>query len=522
MVEVRGHDTLGGTLLRWAAERGDSVFVEFEDRTGDSRAVTFAELAARAALVATMLRSHGVAAGTRFHVHLPNRVEFLECLFAGALLGAVVVPTNPECTPDDLAYVLSHSSATLSVTEPALLDAVLDASDLAQDLEQILLVGAQEPPGDAASFEAALAATYPQSIEEPVDPRAAALILYTSGTTGWPKGVVVTHAALLFAGEAVAEALRIRRDDRWLVVLPLFHGNALYYSVMSALVTGASIALIERFEAASWAGQVANHRATLASLFATPLRMVLATDPPGDPVVRTLRTTVFAQHVTDGHRDEFERRFGCPLVQLYGMTETVVPPLMNPLYGDRRNRTLGRPIANTPVRVVDDEGNDVPTGDTGELLIGGVPGETMMLGYHENPVTTGETLRDGWLHTGDRVSADADGYLLFQGRVADVLKPQLDNVSAAEIERVVLDNWAVHDCAAIGVADPVSDEAIMLFVTPQPGETLSHDEIHDWCTRHLAEHKRPSLIELVPELPRTAAGKLDRGALRRRAGTYAP
>lgn len=520
MVETQVHDTLGATLQQWASQRGDRVFVEFIDAAGAAQSVTFAGFAARVNRVAGLLHAHGVDTGDRLHVQLPNSIEFLECIFAGTSLGAVVVPTNPESTPDDLAYVLSHCAAKLSVTCEDHLTAVLEARDMAEDLDHILVVGSgsgsESRLADVVSFEAALASASPEAVTPTtVDPGALALIMYTSGTTGWPKGVEVTHSALLHAGETVAASLRIRPDDRWLVTLPLFHGNALYYSTMSALVTGASLALLERFDPVSWAERATQHQATLASLFATQLRMVLTGAPPHPGDVQTpLRATVFAQHVSEAHIAEFERRFHCPLVQLYGMTETVAPPLMNPLYGERHNTTLGLPTAGVPLRITNSADQDVRTGEVGELLIGGEPGVTMMSGYHRNPAATADALRGGWLHTGDRVCIDADGYLRFNGRLSEVIKPLLDNVSAAEIERVVLDNWAVYDCAVIGVPDRVRDQAIKLFVVPQVGEPITREELEDWCNTHLADHKRPDAIEVVEDLPRTAVGKVDKGVLR--------
>jgi len=508
-----GHRTLAG-VLRWrAAATPDDVFIVAETAAGDVRSVTFAELAARADRLARLLHSLGVRRGGRFHVHLTNCAEFFECLFAGASLGAVIVPTSPDSTADDLAYVLSHSGATVSVTEPALLPGVLGARDLAPDLGELLLARSGRPVPGTRLLDEALAGVSAEPIRDEAEPGDTAVIMYTSGTTGWPKGVEVSHAALLFAGDVVAQALRIRPDDRWLVVLPLSHGNALYYSTMSALVSGASLALAETFAPGRWAEQAVRHRATLASLFATQVRMLLARPETGGPV-SGLRATVYAQNLAERHVTEFEHRFGSPLVQLYGMTETVAPPLINPLYGERRNASLGRPVPHIPLRVVDADGKDVAPGETGRLLVGGQPGRTVMCGYRDNPAATSEVLRDGWLHTGDHVHVD-DGYYYFHGRSSDLLKPSVDNVSTSEIERVVMENWAVQECAAVGVPDPIRTEAIKLYVVRQPGEPLTEDEICDWCAQRLAEHKRPDLIEFLGALPHTPVGKIDRRALGR-------
>jgi carnitine-CoA ligase len=507
------HNTLASILTRHAAARSGEAFVLFEDLAAATRQVTFADLAGRATRMARLLQSAGIGHGDRFHVHLPNCIEFLECLFGGALLGAVMVPTSPDSTPDDLAYVLSHSQATVSITQPSLLSWLTAARDMAPELGKILLARTTRPAPGAKLLEEGLADQPDSPLPVRAKPTDTAVILYTSGTSGWPKGVEVTHASLLFAGQVVADALRMRPDDRWLVTLPLFHGNALYYSTMSALVTGASLALAERFDAARWSAQARRHCATLASLFATQLRMVLAQPPSHDEQTSSLRTTVFAQNLAERQSAEFERRFGCPLLQLYGMTETVAPPLVNPLYGERRNASLGQPVTGMPLKVVRSDGQDAAAGQTGQLLVGGIPGLTFMRGYHNNPKATQEVLRNGWLHTGDSVHADADGYCYFDGRSSDLLKPLVDNVSTAEIERVVMENWAVQECVAIGVPDPIQAEAIKVYIVRQPGEPLSRDEVFDWCARHLAEHKRPSLVDFVESLPRTPVGKVDRHTL---------
>ncbi len=510
---LAGGDTLASTLRQRATDRPREIFIISETNAGDVRSVTFAELAVRATQLARLLRSLGIGPGSRFHVHMRNCIEFAECLFAGAQLGAIMVPTSPDSTPDDLAYVLSHSGAVASISESALLPGVLAARDMAPDLGEVLVARSCQPVAGSRLLEDALAGVSEETIPEQAGPGDTAVILYTSGTTGWPKGVEVTHASLLFAGDVMAQALRIRPDDRWLVALPLFHGNALYYSTMSALVSGASLALTESFEPTRWARQVVQHRATLASLFATQARMVLTHPADAAEGDAGLRVLVYAQTLADRQVAEFESRFRCPLVQLYGMTETVAPPLINPLYGERRNASLGRPVPHMPLRVVNSAGQDVGAGQTGQLLVGGLPGRTIMRGYHNSADATADVLRDGWLHTGDHVHVDADGYYYFDGRSSDLLKPRVDNVSTAEIERVVMENWAVQECVAVGVPDPIQAEAIKLYIVRQPGEPLTREEVYDWCAQRLAEHKRPNLIEFTDALPHTPVGKVDRHAL---------
>jgi crotonobetaine/carnitine-CoA ligase len=510
-------------LARRAQEQGEALFLVFEDNEGRVSEVTYAEQWRRAGRMAALLTKLGVRRGETFHVHLANLPAFYDCWFGGALLGAVMVPTNPLSTADELAYILTHAECGVSITTPDLLPAVSGARASAQSLRSVLLARAERAEPGTLLLDAELAGVEPSEPDPAVGPLDVAGMLYTSGTTSRPKGVLITNANYLYVGEVVAQHLRVRPEDRLFICLPLFHGNAQYYSTMSALVTGATVVLAERFSASRWAGQVARHRATVASLFAAPMRMLLAQPPGAEDAQNSLRITLFAQNVSDEQLTEFERRFGTPLLQLYGMTETVVPPTMNPLYGERRNHSIGRPVLSARVRVVDDAGRDVPTGEVGQLLVQGEPGRTSMAGYFKNPTATAETVRDGWLPTGDNVRADADGYLSFVDRGKDMIKRAGENVATGEVERVVNEHPAVFESAAIGVPDPIRDEAIKVFVVLHPGQTASEDELIAWCAARLAKFKVPSFIEFVAELPRTSVGKIQKHLLRqgeqRRAST---
>jgi crotonobetaine/carnitine-CoA ligase len=515
-VNVSGAETLATLLLQRARTSGDRTFLVFEDASGNVIERTYAETYRRAERASGTFSSMGAAEGDVVHVHLSNCPEFFDCWFGAALMGAVVVPTNPLLTADELAFVLGHARARLTVTEPSLLDTLLDARS-----SRVLVAradGESLSRNGIQSFEAAMdAADTPPSGSVGPGPRDVAAIMYTSGTTDRPKGVCVTHANYLFVGEVVAQHLRMQPDDRMMIALPLFHANAQYYCTMSALVTGASIAVAERFSASSWSQQVARHSATLASLFAAPIRMILAQEPQAVDKQNRLRAVIFSQNVTEEQLAEFEDRFGCPLLQLYGMTETVAPPTLNPLYGDRRNMSIGRPTLPASLRIVGEDGRDVPTGVVGQLLVQGVSGVTLMAGYLDDPEATREALRDGWLHTGDNVRADKDGYLHFVDRGKDMIKRGGENISAGEVESVINDHPAVFDCAVIGVPDSMRDEAVKAFVVRAEGAQISDAELTEWCAVRLAKFKVPSAFEFVEALPRTSVGKIQKERLRQRA-----
>ncbi|MGW1838414.1 AMP-binding protein [Streptomyces sp. NPDC002067] len=504
-----GPDTVHGVLRRRARTRPDRPFLSFLDESGAVTTISYGEMDRRAERMADLLADRGIGPGDRFHVHLTNRPEFFDAWFGAAKAGAVMVPTNPLSSAEELAHVLAHAECRLSLTQPELLTTAQVAAIDSPRCEQLLVVG-------TASLERALATVPARPARPEAGPATPLGALYTSGTAGRPKGVVVPHAAYLHSGEVVARQLRLRREDRQLIVLPLFHGNAQFYSAMSALVSGASIALAPRFSASRWSEQAARLGATVASLFAAPVRMILAQRPSPHDAAHRLRAVLFAQNLTDAQLADFEARFRVPLLQLYGMTETVAPPLMNPLHGRRRNQSMGRPVAGARLRVVDERLRDVPRGRTGELLVGGVPGRTLMAGYLRDPEATAAALGGGWLRTGDQVRVDADGFVHFVDRGRDVIKRAGGNVSSSEIERVVNAHPAVFDSAAVGVPDPIRDESVKVFVVPNGQHALVERELIEWCAARLAPFKVPGCVEVVEGLPRTPVGKIRKALLRGR------
>lgn len=462
---------------------------------------TWAEQDIRARWTAAALASLGISSGTRFGVHLSNCPAFYDIWFAAAYLGAVIVPTNPLSTAAELGYMFEHSGCRVVLTQPGLVATVREAgAGTVVDVTTNWTEGVEPFRGqpDAA-------------------PDDVLGVLFTSGTTSRPKGVQITHAAYLAVGDAVADHVRLRPDDRFLVVLPLFHGNAQYYCSMSAIVTGASVALTPKFSAGRWSEQATATGATIASLFAAPIRMILAKDGTASDRAHSLRATLFAQNVSEEQATAFERRFATPLVQLYGMTETVVPPTMNPLYGPRHPLSIGRPLPGSRLRIVGPDGLDVGPGRPGELLVGGEPGRTLMSGYLDNPEATSATLVDGWLHTGDMVRADADGYLYFVDRAKDMIKRSGENVACGEIERVVDEIEGVLESAAVGVPDEMLDEAIHVYVVPRDGAQVDSGNVLDHCRGRLAKFKVPDAVHVVEQLPRTSVGKIQKNLLRRPA-----
>lgn len=469
-----------------AAAPPDAVFAVTEKHG----AITYGQQHARLRATAAVLAEHGVRQGDRVHVSLPNSQEFLDVWFATAHLGAILVPTNPQSTSDEFEHVLADAQPRVSIADGDAAGKLHDHPVLTPD-------------------ELAREGDIPAAPVTGADPAA---ILYTSGTTSRPKGVVITHANYAAVGRAVADHLSVTAADRWFIALPLFHANAQYYCTMSALVRGASVAIADRFSASRWGIQAARFGATLGSLFAAPIRMIL-TNPPADGEAQ-LRTVLFAQNLSDRQATEFEQRFATRLVQLYGMTETVLPPTMNPNSGQRRWNSIGRALPGVTITLADEDGNPVPEGETGEIQVHGRPGDTIANGYWRNRKATEDTFGDGVLRTGDLARRDADGFLYFVDRTKDIIKRSGENISAGEIERVAAEHPAVAECAVLGVPDPIHDEAALLVVVRAPEATASAEEVIAWCAERLAAFKVPARVHFVSALPRTSVGKIRKSELR--------
>ena len=497
-------------------------FVTFDDLRGQVTARTYREFDRETNRTAHLLGRLGVRRGDTITLLLANCLEFLTLWFGAAKLGAVIVPVNTASSASELEYLVAHSESRLIFTQAAWLDLARQVHGRCPRVEEVLVCGAGAPStlvdfGRLVAHCPALppAAPAPSPMDE-------AAILYTSGTTARPKGVLATHANYLCAGETVARAVRLTPEDRHLCVLPLFHGNAQYYSTMSALVAGASVALMARFSASRFFDQAITHRCTVSSLFAAPMRMLLAQPRRREHARNDLRAVIFAQSVTPAQLAEWHERFRAPLMQLWGMTETMGPPIINPLDGERRNMSMGLPAPGYTARLVDESGRPVARGEIGQIAVQGQPGLSLMKGYFKNPDATAETLRDGWLWSGDNARQDEDGYYHFVDRAKDMIKRSGENVAASEVEAVIREHPGVFDCAVIGVPDEMRDEAILAVVVPRGAEgadgessaALTEDAVIGWCRERLAAFRVPQFVRFREELPRTSVGKIRKHVLR--------
>ena len=498
---IVGTRTLGSALEDKARRFPDEPFLIFEDATGATGRWTWREFDADVNRVAHLLLARGLRHGDKFNLHLGNCPEFLLFWMAAARTGTVMVPTNPGSAADEMEYILAHSEARLAVTEPQYAATLHAVAGRCPALGGVLEARPLAPLLDG------LPSVRPETAVAPLDEIS---MQYTSGTTSKPKGVLLTHANYIYGGEVMSKAMRVGPGDRHLIVLPLFHAGAQLHAFIPMLLCGGSVALMERFSATRFVEQAIRHEATLAALFAAPIRMLLAQPRSASDSRTRLRAISYAQNITPQQFEEWHARFRAPLMQIWGMTETMSLPLMQPLDLPRKPLAMGMPVLGYECKVVDESGKEVPPGTVGELVVSGIPGVNLMKGYFKNPEATASTLREGWLHSGDQAVMDEDGCFFFVDRKKDMIKRAGENVSASEVEEALKQHPAVFDAAVVGVPDPVRDQAIKAYVILNDGASATSEELIAWCRARLSGFKVPERVEFRDVFPRTSVGKIQK------------
>jgi len=482
----------------WAdavATRPDAAYLIFEAPDGAITEWTYAEFDRVVARLATELASHDVGPNVSVHLALTNSPTFIAVWIATIRLGGWIVPSDPMGRTAEFADHIERTSPVAGFFAQDRSEAYCAAAG------GIALFPTDETDAEFAWLPDEEFTDWPQPAT--ID---TAAVMFTSGTTGRPKGVVISQANYAFAGKTMAEAAALTADDRHLVVLPMFHANAQYYSFASAIWAGASVALMHTFSASGFLPQAARHAATCASLFAAPLRMILARGAATDGV--QLRHCWFAQNISDDQYETVVDWFGCRPRQLYGMTETI-PAVLTDAADDPRPDAMGFVTGGCDVEIHDADGTELPAGAVGEVVVRGTPGITLFTEYLADADTTASSFRGVWFRTGDRASRDVDGRFFFDGRRSDVLKVAGENVSTVEVEAVLAAHPAVLEASVVGAPDDVRDEVPVAFVVASdPDAPPTVDDLLDWCRSRLGKAKQPRDITLLDELPRTSVGKI--------------
>jgi long-chain acyl-CoA synthetase len=483
---------LATTLARNADRRADRPAVRLDDAT-----LTYAELEARGRRAAGLLAERGIRPGDRVAVMLPNLPAFAVLYYGILRAGAIVVPMNPLLKEREVAYYLRDSGARLIFAwQGCAADATAAASG----------VGAGCVVVDAG-FEAVLAAAAP--IPEVVDVRGSdtAVILYTSGTTGQPKGAELTHANLATNAEINAtDLLRVRSDDVIFGGLPLFHSFGQTCALNTAISTGACLTLVTRFTPDKALEVLQRDRVTVLEGVPT-MYVALLNAPDRDRYdVSALRVCVsggsaLPVEVMRG----FEQAFGCVILEGYGLSETSPVASFNHPDRPRKPGSIGTPIRGVEMRVVDPSGSDVAVGEVGEIVI---RGHNVMKGYWGRPEATAEATLDGWFRSGDLARLDDEGYFYIVDRLKEMIVRGGYKVYPREVEEVLYEHPAVAEAAVIAVADPSLGEEVGAAVVLKPGHTATAEEIREHVKSQVAAYKYPRRVWFLDTLPKGATGKV--------------
>jgi long-chain acyl-CoA synthetase len=487
-------------LLDQSARRaGDRVAL----RLGET-AHTYTQLDVDARRLAGHLRATGMRAGARVGLMLPNVPQFPIAYHGALRAGAVVVPMNTMLRPREVAYYLEDAGAEILVVWHEQLAEALEAARRA-GVQRVISVGG--PSDSAPSLEQILA-------DGPVDdfmaqrrPDDPAVVLYTSGTTGRPKGALLTHSNMLWNAQVSAELHGIGADDRLLGTLPLFHSFGQTCVLNAGFRRGAEIVLISRFAVENVLTLLERHDVTVFIGVPTMYVALLNAESAAERSLPALRLCVSGgSAIPIEILRAFEDRFGCRVLEGYGLSETSPVASFNHMERPSKPGSIGTPVWGTEMRVTDGFGQTLPPGEVGEIQI---RGHNVMAGYHARPRETAEAIDpDGWLHTGDLARMDEDGYFFIVDRKKDLIIRGGYNVYPREIEEVLYEHPQVMEAAVLGIPDPELGEEVAAAVVPRPGTTIDPEALKAWVREQVAPYKYPRHVAIVAELPKGPSGKI--------------
>jgi long-chain acyl-CoA synthetase len=476
--------------------------------------LTYRELDARMMRVAGLLRGLDVSVGTRVALLFPNEWPFVEAMFGAMRAGAVPVPLNIRLGYETLRYCVEHSDAAVLVASGALRDVAVRLRGDVPALRALVVTGT--PPPGALAYERQLE-TSPALESVAVAPDDICMQPYTSGSTGRPKGVLLTHGGQFWNGETVRRIMMLDETDRALVAVPLYHKNAMAAAVKPILMGGGALVILPAFDPAEVIRAIARCRCTYITGTPAMFRLVLnqkrllaAHD------VSSLRWAACGSAmVPPDLLGEFEAAFGAGIGEGYGLTEGGPVVFENPRFGPRKIGSTGLPLPGCEVRVVTAEGREAAVGEAGELWTRN-PG--LARGYYKAPeLTAAKFDRDGWLHTGDLVRRDEQGYFYVLGRLDDMINVGGENVYPKEVEDLLLLHPAVREAYVVPVPHAVKGEAPIAFVVLHDGRSATPEELRAFALARGPAYAHPRTVVFLDEAPLGGTGKVDRQALRVRA-----
>jgi fatty-acyl-CoA synthase len=474
--------------------------------------LTYRDLNDRVNRVTRALRKMGLRKGDRLAIFSLNSNAFLETVFACARFGVILVPINFRLAPPEIEHILRDSGACALLTDTNLLGMIEESIDRV-GIDRLIVEG-KSPAARGTAFEDLIEGqpTEAPSIEEPIGGRDPFSLMYTSGTTGTPKGAILTHDNLFWNAVNSMHGFELDAHTRFLISVPLFHAGGLNGGAIPTLYAGGTIVLESFFHPEKTLEQVEKEKITF--LGGVPVMFQLMLDLPSfDRVdLSSVKTIMAGAMPVPVPLIEAYRKKNVTFQQSYGLTEATSSVLyLRHEDALRKVGSAGKPFLHVDVRIVNEEGKGVRPGETGEIL---VRGGNVMKGYWQRPEETAEAIQNGWLRTGDMADMDEEGFVFIRDRKRDLIISGGENVYPAEVESVLCRHPKVSEVSVIAVPDPKWGESVRAVIVPKAGEEPTLEDIHDFCETRLAKYKRPRSIVLVDELPKNALGKVLRKVLR--------
>jgi carnitine-CoA ligase len=507
-------------LLRMRSQsRRDHPFLIWAPFDAPARIWAYGEFHDHVGALAAGLAGRGVKPGEFVLIHLDNCIEAVLAWFACVELGAIAVTTNTRSAPAEMDYFADHCGAVAAITQPAYAEVI---ATHCRKLRWLAVIshdaGAAPAQGHATQRSDRFESLFADSADRPrrtTDPLAPCSVQYTSGTTSRPKAVLWTHANALWGAKVNASHQDLHEGDVHQTYLPLFHTNALAYSMLASLWVGGTCVIQPRFSASRFWSVALEHGCSWTSTIPFCMKALLEHEIPKQHQFRLWGTAVcdpppFAA-------------FGVKIIGWWGMTETITHGIIGEVDQPNTPMSIGRAAAEYSIRIVDDGGAPTPVGATGNLLIQGVPGLSLFKEYLHNEKATRESFDEfGYFTTGDRVTLLDDGFIKFGDRAKDMLKVGGENVAASEIEQVIAIVPGVREAAVVGKKHPMLDEVPVVFIIPQAGVDRAPPDLHDTimaaCRNALADFKVPREIRFVDEMPRSTLEKVAKAELRKMLG----
>ena len=478
--------------MSFLSQEFDQVVEEYSDRVAlvdeAGKIWTYGQLGDEVSRLSKRIRDD--VPGNTVGILLLNSQRYLVTMFAIWRAGKTAVPLNYLLPPQDLGFILQDSGMSGLIASKFFDEALTKIRPLFGDRGKILMADDSDllPEGD---------------IGEDAADQDPALILYTSGTTGRPKGVVLTHDNLVSDVRSCQQAGDFGKDDSFLCLLPFFHTYAITGTILLPLLNGGKMVLVDRFQPLKVLGLIAEHKITCFLAIPSMYRVLAMTDDDSD--VSSVRFPISGgEPLPVAIAEAFQKRFGVDIYDGYGQTEAAPVVSLN-VPGGRKAGTVGRALPGVDIAIWNDQNQPVPAGEIGEIM---VRGPNVMAGYHKLPEETAKTITDGWLHTGDLGHIDDEGFVTITGRKKDLIISAGENIYPREIEEALIEHPSVKEVAVIGVSDEVRGEVPKAFVIGEEGVALDEKELRGFCRERIAAYKVPRIFEIVTDLPRNPTGKV--------------